>query len=166
MIASAIPQSVLLLHPQVYSKLASLICSYNHDPHGHYGCIQVCYIIRAECVGLCHSLSSSVSPLFSGSDGQSASHARHLQDLPSSQFLKRAWLSISHISLANQRPVFSDFLEIYLIWICFPVFSLIYYFHLDLGINRFSLATLCLLQHCKSEVKALIKMKYLVSELT
>ncbi|KAG7216565.1 hypothetical protein INR49_023274 [Caranx melampygus] len=88
----------------------------------------------------------------------------------------RRSLLVAAATSAYQRAAFSDFLEIYEIWICFPAppppphthtpppHDLLY--HLDLGISICSFVTSCHLRDCECEVKALIMAKYQVSRRT
>lgn len=94
-----------------------------------------------------------LSLLYAGSDGQSASHARHLQDFPASQFLNKGRRFLPAVTTsAFQRAVFSDLPEIHLARGCFSshCLSTIYAF-IEIWASTVSVWLHCLVLSCKNE---------------
>lgn len=71
--------------------------------------IEVCPVVVLHTQHYINYINTPVSPLFLGSDGQSACNACHLQDLPTSHFLKTPWFSICHNNLGQSASSILQF---------------------------------------------------------
>ena len=144
-----------LIFPRLFSQFSVI-----------YRLIQ--YVVEMSYVTLISRFSFCLP--FSGSDGQSASHACHLQDLPTSKFLSAAWRPHQ-----PQPPRWTNGRHSPISWrfnwpgsVSSPrVYPWFIFFHLDLGCRQIrfgcSVSSAALL---RGDAKAVIELKCVVSHRT